>query len=328
MTNHQASNDLRIGIVGCGGIGRTHLQAYRALGVAPVALADPFDAPLRAAVDEYGGTPYADYADMFGQERLDAVSVCTPPALHQPITEAALAHGIAVLCEKPMATTVEACQAMIAAAEHSGTLLSVGFCHRFQPHVERLKEMVADGSLGTVRMFRNRFAGHLPNVENLWFSKPAVAGGGVLFDTSVHSVDLFRHLIGDPVQVQALMSTMASDLGPALEVEDTAIMSLRTADGALGVIEASWRTPPGEWFVTLYGTRGAATVDYGTDELRVRLASDDTWRVVPVEPGNRFERELAHFLQCVRGLATPRVTGADGLAATRILLQAYAAADG
>ncbi len=295
---------LRVGIVGCGGIGQTHLQAYRALGITPTALADTSAAAREAAVAAYGGRPYADYREMFASEQLDAVSICTPPSLHRPIAEAALEAGIAVLCEKPMATTTEACEAMIATAERTGTLLSVGFCHRFQPHIERLKELIAAGTFGKVVMYRNRFAGHLKDVENTWFSKPSISGGGVLFDTLIHSVDLFRFLIGDPVQVQAVASTSANDLGPMLDVEDTAIIILRTSDGTVGSLEASWRTPPGEWFVTIYGTKGAATVDYGTDELRVRLVGEDGWRVVDVEPGNRFEREIASFLACVRGNAT------------------------
>jgi predicted dehydrogenase len=317
---------LRIGIVGCGGIGRTHMQTYRALGVTPTALADTFAAPLEAAATEYGGRPYYDYREMFQTEQLHAISICTPPGFHREIAEVALEAGIAVLCEKPMATTIEACESMIATAERTGTLLSVGFCHRFQPHVERLKAIVAEGMLGKVLMYRNRFAGHLKEVENTWFSKPAIAGGGVLFDTLVHSVDLFRFLIGEPIQVQAVLSTSANDLGPALQVEDTAIVTLRTSEGILGSLEASWRTPPGEWFVTLYGTAGAATVDYATNELRVQLVGEQGWRVIDVEPGDRFEREIAHFLACTKGEATLRVTGADGLAATQILIDAYASA--
>jgi predicted dehydrogenase len=184
-----------------------------------------------------------------------------------------------------MATTIEACESMIATAERTSALLSVGFCHRFQPHVERLKEIVAEGTLGKVLAYRNRFAGHLSQVENTWFSNPAIAGGGVLFDTLVHSVDLFRFVIGEPVQVQAVLSTSANDLGPALEVEDTAIVTLRTSEGTLGSLEASWRTPPGEWIVTLYGTAGTATIDYAADELRVQIVGEKGWRVIDVEPG-------------------------------------------
>ena len=326
MTEELHAPGLRIGVVGCGGIGRTHLQAYRAIGAAPVALAEPNPAALAAVQTEYGGQPFADYREMLAAAALDAISICTPPATHAEIAEAALGAGIAVLCEKPLATTVEACESMLAAAARAGQLLSVGFCHRFQPHIEQLHRLIRAGTLGTVIMLRNRFAGYLRGVEQTWFARAEVAGGGVMFDTCVHSVDLFRYLIGEPVQVQAMMSTIETELGPALEVEDSAIISLRTEAGALGVIEASWRNPPGEWVLTVYGTAGMATMDYGTNQLSVRLADDEGWRIIAVPDGDRFERELQHFLSCVQGLEIPRVTAADGLAATRILTAAYASA--
>lgn len=322
MAKGETMTGLRIGVVGCGGIGRTHLKAYRANGITPAALAEPNEAALRSAQTEYGGRPYHDYRAMFAAEQLDAISVCTPPASHPEIAIAALEAGIAVLCEKPMATTSDACQQMIA-AQGAGKLLMVGFCHRFQPQVERLRELILSGDLGTVLMFRNRFAGHLENVERTWFARPEIAGGGVIFDTCVHSVDLFRYLIGEPTAVQALTATTATPLGPALDVEDTAIITLRSATGALGVIEASWRTPPGEWTLAVYGTAGTAVIDYGTDELRLQQADSGDWQTLDVPPGDRFAREIAHFLACVRGAATPRVTAHDGLAATRIIAAAY-----
>jgi UDP-N-acetylglucosamine 3-dehydrogenase len=326
MAERRELADLRIGIVGCGGIGQTHLRAYRALGVTPAALAEPNPAARAAAHAAYGGQPFATAQEMLAATELDAISICTPPATHAEIAEAALAHGVAVLCEKPLAPTVTACEAMVAAAARADRLLTVGFCHRFQPHIEALHALIEDGALGTVLMFRNRFAGYLANVEQTWFARPELAGGGVMLDTCVHAVDLFRHLVGEPAHVQAVTATTATALGPALPVEDSAIITLGTAAGALGVIEASWRTPPGEWTVAVYGTAGAAVMDYGADELRVRGADESTWRTVVVPEGDRFEREIAHFLACVQGLATPRVTAADGLAAARILAEAYASA--
>src|SRR4051812_29996084 len=115
MTEESRPEGLRIGIAGCGGIGRTHLQAYRAIGVTPLALAEPNTTTLAAAQAEYGGAPFADYREMLAATELDALSICTPPALHAEIAEAALAAGVAVLCEKPLAPTVEACESMIAA---------------------------------------------------------------------------------------------------------------------------------------------------------------------------------------------------------------------
>jgi predicted dehydrogenase len=315
----------RIGVIGAGGIGKTHLRTWQALGLAPVAIADAVPDVLARAVAEYGGEPWDDGLALITSGTVDLVSICTPPAFHADLAIAALEAGVAVLCEKPLATSVAGAERVVAAAERTGTMIAVGFCHRFQPQVETLRDLIRHGDLGVVREFRNRFAGHLSNAEQRWFSRAEIAGGGVLVDTSVHSVDLFRFLIGDPVQVQAVTSTVASPLGPALEVEDTGIIILKTADGALGVIESSWRTPVGEWTLSVHGTAASATLDYGTGELSL-LREGSEPELVPVEPGDRFEREMRDVVRCWATGAEPRATLHDGLAATRILAEAYAAA--
>lgn len=315
----------RVGIVGTGSIGRTHLRAWQANGVTPAAFADANPAALDDVIAQHGGDGYPDGLDLIGAHKVDIVSICTPPRFHADLAVAALEAGIAVLCEKPMARTLAEAERLAAAVERTGTLFSVGFCHRFQPQIETLKAMIERGDLGTVMSFRNRFAGHKADAATTWFSDPELAGGGVLADTSVHSVDLFRHLVGEPVNVAAMISSRKTDLGPKLDVDDTAALLLQTAEGAIGVIEASWRTPAGEWTLAIHGTQGTAVMDYG--EMTLRVSRDGAhWEDVPVEPGDRFEREFAHFLACWRGEATPRVTAADGLAANRILARAYRSA--
>lgn len=318
---------LRIGIIGCGGIGRTHFNAWSQAGYVPVALADTVPGAAVALAGSSGAQAYTDIATFLAEAKLDIVSICTPPSTHRELVVAALSAGVHVLCEKPLAPTVADCEAMIAAANAADKLLSVGFCHRFQPHIETMKALIDAGSIGDVIMFRNRFAGHMPNVESKWFSDPVLAGGGVMMDTSVHSVDLFRHLIGDAVNIQASAVTRTTELGPALQVEDTAVILLTSASGVIGTIEASWRTPPGEWVVTVYGTRGALTMDYDSMQLWQTDATGQRQQVT-VADGDRFINEVAHFAQCVAGQAQLRVTATDGLAATHILVTAAERARG
>lgn len=314
---------MKVGIVGCGGIGRRHLLSYRNCGLAPTALADAVPESAKAAAAEWGGTAYGDYREMFARGGLDAISICTPPSSHREIAAAALQAGIAVLCEKPMASTLEDAEAMAQAAERAETLFMIGHCHRFQPHIEKLRELIDADEIGVVRMFRSRFGFVFRGVENAWFSDPEVAGGGILLDTHVHSVDIFRFLVGEVEEVSALWSTVDTPLGPALRVEDSAVLTARTREGVLGVMEASWRTAPGESRVTVYGTGGSATVDYGTNELMIHKEGEDSPNVVEVTDANRFDREIAHFLAAVRGAEAPRLTAADGVAAIRILTGAY-----
>lgn len=317
---------LRVGVVGVGGIGRTHLRAYAEAGNPAVAVTDVDHERAKAAAAESGAAAYPDLTSMLEQAGLDAVSVCTPPAGHRPAALAALERRVAVLCEKPMGLSGSECAELTEAADRAGVVLTVGHCHRFQPQVEALREAVRTGMIGTVLTFRNRFSGLLAGVEATWFSDPAVAGGGVLMDTCVHSVDLFRYLVGEVAQVRALTATTATSLGPALPVEDTAILTLRSEAGVIGSIEASWRTRPGEATITLQGTDGVLHLDYATMVLtRTGSEGGDPERLA-VTAGDRFTRQAVHFLDCVRAAATPRVSAADGAAAIAILEAAYRSA--
>ena len=320
-TNGSAATP-QVGVIGMGSIGHTHINAWQANGITPVAFADAVPAALQATVAVNGGVAFDDGTKLIQSGTVDVVSICTPPLFHKDLAIAAAEAGVAVLCEKPLARTLADAEAIAEAVGRTGTLFTVGFCHRFQPEIEKLKAMIDGGELGDVITFRNRFAGLMANAHETWFSNPAIAGGGALADTSVHSIDLFRYLIGEPVSVHAFLSTRETEHGPKLQVDDTAVLTLKTSEGVLGVIEASWRTPPGEWTVTVYGTRGTAIVDYKATTLR-KQDVDGTWQHVPVESGSRFDREFAHFLACWRGEDTPRVTVEDGVAANRILEAAY-----
>ena len=315
----------RVGIIGVGTIGRTHVNSWKANGVTPVAYADANPTALETTVAEFGGEGFADGLDLIASGTVDIVSICTPPVFHKDLVIASVETGVAVLCEKPMARNLADAEVMFEAIERTGTLFTVGFCHRFQPHLEALKALIEDGELGTVMSYRNRFAGHKKDAEKTWFANQAIAGGGVLSDTSVHSIDTFRYLIGDPVHIHAFTSTRETELGPVLEVDDTAVLTVQTADGTIGVIESSWRTPAGEWSFAVYGTNGTAYFDYNAMRLEV-IGADKQVREIAVEDGDRFQREFAHFIECWRGNATPRVTAADGLAANRILDAAYRSA--
>lgn len=320
-----SENMPRVGIVGAGTIGMTHVRAWQANGITPVAIAELNEEALNRAAGEIGAQPFRSAADMLASAALDIVSICTPPFTHEELIQAAIEARLAIVCEKPLAHTLESAERIGQMVSASGVLLTVGFCHRFQPQVEIMKRMIADGAIGTPMMFRNRFAGHKADAATTWFSNPAMSGGGPMMDTSVHSVDLFRHLMGDAVRVSALTSTKETDLGPALQTEDTAAMLLQTADGTIGVIESSWRTPVPEWRVTIHGTGGALDLDYGTLVLRHCPAGGE-WRNVSVPEGDRFAREIAHFIDVWRGNTEPRVTVQDGVAANRILDAAYRAA--
>ncbi|QDP95382.1 Gfo/Idh/MocA family oxidoreductase [Microlunatus elymi] len=315
----------RVAVIGAGGIGRVHLNAYQQAGADLVAVADLDAAAAEAAAASYDITGFDNAGTMLDQIRPDLVSICTPPARHAELAIEALTAGVAVLCEKPMACTVAECAAIEAAAYESGSLLSVGFCHRFQPEIEAMRAAIRSGRIGTVLTYRNVFEGPLDGVEARWFSQTELSGGGVLMDTCVHSVDLFRFLIGEIDQVRAITATTASDRGPALAVEDSAQLTLRSTTGVLGAIEASWRVAPGEATVTVCGSQGRLQLDYSTLTL-TQTDPDGNGSALEVITGDRFVRQARHVLECVAEGRQPQVTGADGARAIAVLSDAYASA--
>ena len=317
---------LRVAVIGAGGIGGTHLRAYAAWPdlCEVVALADVDRAAAEEKAAPFGAGVYTDAVAMLDDVRPDAVSICTPPKLHLPLAEAVAARGIACLCEKPPARTVAETEAIVAAFAGSSTLLQFAFCHRFHRPVQQAQELIASGQLGRVVQIYNRFAFRFTRAGHSWFTDAEMAGGGVLIDTLVHSIDIFRALAGEIAHVDAAMSTTLP-----VQVEDSASIQVVGANGAIGSLNCSWVTPVSEAEVRIYGTEGEAVVDYGkAGGLQYRLAGDQEWTALPFDTPDRFVRQAEHFLGCVQSGRQPLVSGADGIAVMRVIEQAYVSAKG
>lgn len=315
-------NDLRIGILGCGGIANHHVRGYQAAG-ASVAVACDIHEPAAQKLAQGTGARVARSVEELLEDKPDAVSVCTPPGAHRAACVPLLERGVPVLCEKPLAGSLEDAEAIAAAAEKSGTPLMVGFCHRFHGPIIELKRLIDAGTLGEPVLFRNIFGGFL-RLEGNHRLDPALSGGGVLIDNGTHSVDLFRHLVGEVEQVQAVAAHAVQDV----PVDDLALMHLSGAGGKrLGEITGAYSLKVcGNW-VEWYGTRGTALVSYGNvgqPDLSYRVEGEKHWTPVDCTAHRpRFETEIRQFLAAVRKEAPPATTARDGLAASRIIAAAY-----
>ncbi len=319
------SEKLRVAVVGAGGIGGTHLKAYadwpdlcEIAGVADINLSA---AEERVAV--FGGQAFADFEEMFDEVRPDAVSVCTPPNLHLAVVQAAANRDLAVLCEKPPARNLPETEALVAAMDESHGFLQFAFCHRFHRSVTQAQELIASGKLGTVVQIHNRFGFRFARAGTSWFTDAEVAGGGILIDTLVHSVDIFRALAGEVSDVSAAISSTLH----AIPVEDSASMLVTSERGVLGTLTCSWVTPVSEAEVRIYGSEGQAVIDYAQPEgLRYKLTGDAEWTQLPFDTPNRFSLQAESFLNSALTGAAPKVSGADGLAVMRVIDEAYASA--
>lgn len=317
---------LRIGIIGCGGISAAHIGAYGKLPeeVAIVAFCDAVreSAAMRAAGTD--AAVYSDWAEMLQRERLDAISVCTPPSTHREIVVAALEQGLPVLCEKPLAGGIEDARAMVAVAERTGKLLMPAFCHRFHPPVLALKELLASGALGTPFLFRNMFGGKA-NMESNHRAVKALAGGGVLVDNSSHAMDMFRYLVGEVYNVSARAATVAQKM----ETEDLGAILFEGPARCMGTVISTYSIPVFDNNVEVFGSEGTAVIQYWGADLRYQKAGEKEWTVISgAGKPDRFAAEIAHFVRCVRGEEQPITTPRDGLRVQEVMGAVYRAAEG
>jgi UDP-N-acetylglucosamine 3-dehydrogenase len=242
--------ELRVGVIGCGSIAQNrHIPEYaQNPNVKLVAFSDGLLERAEEFSAQYGGRAYSDYHEMFANEKLDAVSVCAPNALHAPISIAAMKHGSHVLCEKPMSITLQEAEEMIQVAEENKVQLMIGYNQRyFSPHLIA-KELIQSGKLGRVLTFSTTFAHGGPEQwsvekDKSWFFSKDKAFVGSLGDLGVHKIDLISWLLDDKiVEVSALITRL---LKPG-NVDDNATIIAKTTSGALGTITTSWTHVPGE----------------------------------------------------------------------------------
>jgi predicted dehydrogenase len=294
---------LGIGMVGYAFMGRAHSQAWRNVAsffelprrprMAAICGRDR-DAVAAAAARLGWPATETDWKRLVQRDDVDLVDVCTPGSSHAEISIAALEAGKHVLCEKPLANTVEEAQAMAAAAERAaakGVRAMVGFNFRRAPAVALARELVAAGRLGAIRHVRAAYLGaHLldPEFPLVWRLRASEAGSGALGDLGAHAVDLAQYLAGDRITgVSALTETFVRErplaagsggqVGP-VTVDDAALFIARFAGGAVGGFEATrFATGHDEGLrVELNGELGSLIWELGAfNELRFFDATDD-----------------------------------------------------
>ncbi len=311
---------IQVGVIGLG-IGKTHLQHYQAMPdveIAGVADVDGRVASMLGA--QYGARAYPDALDLLRNERLDAVSICTPPKHHAPLAIAAAERGINVLCEKPMAPSVAECDAMIEAAAKAGVVLAIGFKKRYAPAYSYLKEREAEWDQPRIALCRYQ----LGPVGKAWFWDES-DGGGPLIENSAHCLDVLRYLMGDVETVYAETTNLLNRSGPGANSSVAeAVFTLRFRSGATAAVAAGaagvWAYDESERLSFSYDRQIAEV--YGRFDLprtlRVmdRAGSDMTVRTW--EDASGFSGEFAAFVECVQGKAKPRATGEDGRAALQL----------
>lgn len=225
----------RIGIIGTGGIASAHIGGYLAFpeDCEIVALADVSPGKAAQKAEEFGiagAVGYDDPLRMIAEAELDLVSIATPPSTHAALSIAALDAGVNVLVEKPMAPSLEECDAMLAAQERSGKVLSVVAQNRFRDDLATLKAVVDSGLLGSISSVRvdSAWWRGLPYYDLWWRGTWEKEGGGCTLNHAIHHIDLLLWLLGRPTEITAMLANAQHDNS---EVEDLSVAVLRYERG-------------------------------------------------------------------------------------------------
>ena len=335
---------IRLGLIGCGGIVRiSHAPGYQAIPdlVRVSALADPVSDNLQRMGKVLAVPPerrYADHRQMLEHAELDAVTIATPHHMHAEHAMDAAAAGVAVISEKPMATSIEQAQEVLAAVQRHGVPYAVVHNFLFAQGTERARALLAEGAAGTPffgrakSLFNKTDDRADPNRE--WRASRA-AGGGAINDTAYHEIYLLETLVGSPVRyVEARVATAHFDF----DVDDLALLLLEHEDGALSTVATSWCVPGGGGagagdagesanLAEVHGPAGGVRVMRRGRGLWQYARSTAQWQEVELPPQPTWAESgharyfAATFDALARG-APPPIGGAQALHNLRIVAAA------
>lgn len=345
---------LNVAIIGTGAIFRNHLEAYRALDNVEVVAVCDIDLRLAQKTAQDHGIPraFGSTAELFAASqdpadlgRVDIVSVCTPHPTHETIVLEAAEAGVHVLCEKPLAISPESSQRMVDSCAKNGVQLGVLFQRRFWPAAQRVKALIADGTIGEPILGHASVLLHRdPTYYSAtpWRGSWATDGGGVLMTQGIHYIDLLQWFMGDVTEVHGHTNTYVHSAH--METEDSAVATLKFASGAIATLQASTAVRPGLGIqLRVTGQTGASAqlteFPEGTEGRLDVLGVGDALDTQPTWPADLHpntelseinaalipfhKKQVADFVEAVQTGTTPAVTGEEATKALRILLAVY-----
>ncbi|WP_442602935.1 Gfo/Idh/MocA family protein [Paenibacillus sp. KN14-4R] len=347
---------VRVGIIGCGGIGvGKHLPSLAKLKqVEIVAFCDIVEERAVKAAEQYGTSDakvYTQYEQLLQDTSIEVIHVCTPNDSHCEISVASMEAGKHVMCEKPMAKTAAQAREMLDASRRTGKKLTIGYQNRFRPDSQYLKQVCSDGDLGDI-YFAKALAVRRRAVPT-WgvFLDEEKQGGGPLIDIGTHALDLTlwmmdnykpKMVVGSVYHKLGQRENAANAWGPwdpkEFRVEDSAFGYITMENGATIVLESSWALNTlqvGEAKTVLCGTEGGADMEKG---LRINGEKHSRMFVNEIDlagGGVAFydgnvekdqDVEARQWIECIINDTEPVVDPAQALVVTEILEAIYESA--
>lgn len=332
-----------IGIIGCGKIAQVrHIPEYAENPDAKlVGFYDINQQRAEELAKKYGAKAYASIEDLLANENIDAVSICVANHAHAEVTIKALEAGKDVLCEKPMATTMEDCEAMVATAKKTGKKLMIGQNQRLAKAHAKAKKLIDEGWIGNVLTFRTTFGHGGPETwsvdpgKNTWFFDKTKAAMGAMADLGIHKTDLIQFLLGQKVvKVSAEVTTLdkTDANGNLIQVDDNAICIYTMENGVIGTMTASWTFyGPEDNSTVLYGTKGIMRI-YDNPDFAIEIFTKEGEKIyMDVEAIQTNDNQTKSgiidlFMECLTKDKEPEISGENVLSAMRAVFGALQSA--
>lgn len=341
--------NINVGIIGAGNISTFHTEAYMKLNnVTIIAVCDINEERANKYARKYNiPQVFTSYNEMLKLPNLDAVSVTTWNNAHAEITIAALKAGKNVLCEKPLAMNATQAEEMVEVAKKSGKLLMVGFVRRFEENVNYLKSAIENGELGKIYYAKTGYIRKWGNPGG-WFSDKKRSGGGPVIDLGVHVIDLIRYVTGKPKAISVSASTFnylgakpnikglskytSEDPSIINDVEDAATAFIKFDNGMTLTFETSWvlHTKDNHNYLEVYGDKAGVqmepVLEFYSEKDNYFIESKPVIDKSLNSFNNIFDKEVAHYVDCVVNGTECRNSAEDGLEIMKILDAIYESA--
>lgn len=319
---------MRVAIIGCGLIGRKRAAALAGARLAVCCDAVPARA-LALAIETHTEAA-VDWRETVRRRDVDIVIVATTHDMLAPIAAAAASEGKHVLVEKPGARRAQELEPVREAARRTGALVRVGYNHRYHPAIRKAQELVDAGALGELMFLRARYGhGGRPGYEREWRAQPELSGGGELIDQGSHLIDLARRFLGEFRDVRSFLGTFYWPM----PVEDNCFLLLRTAEGRVASLHASWSEWKNLFSLELYGRTGKIEVSglggsYGLERLALyrmkpEMGPPETTIFEYPLPDDSWQVEFAGFLEDIRLGRAPRPGLEDAQAVLALIERIY-----
>lgn len=333
---------IKWGVIGCGGIAdrRTVPGMMLADNAELVAVMDANREAAERVKEKYGAKyAFDDFEELLALEEIQAVYIASPVFCHKEQALAAAKAKKDILIEKPVGLTSSEAEEIAAVCEKEGVKLGVGLMMRFHAYHQKMKELIANGTIGEIVSARAQLTCWYPEMENCWRQDKKLSGGGAMMDMGIHCIDLIRYISGLEVcEAAGMCGNQIFQYG----VEDAGTVLLRMENGAVCFVDSNFNIPDAaaKCRIEFYGTKGSifaegtiSQVEGGTVEV---LRADDTAAYdaaqnrgeikpldISVEFGNMYTKEIEAFGRAVAGEGEIPISAEDAIRSQKIVEAAY-----